>query len=54
MENRYKMNIKIHQMRQALQDLIDEKQSLLDPEVIIASQKLDETLNEYYNLFQKK
>lgn len=40
-------------MRQSLQDLINEKQSLLDPEVIIASQKLDEALNEYHNLFKK-
>lgn len=53
MENIKEMNIKICQMRQSLQDLINEKQSLLDPEVIIASQELDQTLNEYHNLFEK-
>jgi len=53
MEDKDKINIKIYEMRQSLQDLINEKPSLLDPEVIIASQKLDEALNEYHNLFKK-
>jgi len=36
-----------------LQDLINEKPSLLDPEVITASQELDKALNEYNNLLNK-
>lgn len=47
------INKKICDMRQALQDLINEKPSLLDPEIIIASQELDEALNEYDNLLKK-
>jgi hypothetical protein len=48
-----KINIKICEMRQALLDLINEKPSLLDPDVIIASQELDEALNEYNELLNK-
>ena len=40
-------------MRQTLQDLINEKPSLIDPEVVAASQELDEALNEYNNLLNK-
>lgn len=40
-------------MRQALQDLINENPNLLDPNIINASQKLDEALNEYNNLLSK-
>jgi len=47
------INKKICEMRQSLQDLINEKPNLLDPEVIAASQELDETLNEYNNLLNK-
>ena len=47
------INEKICEMRQSLQDLINEKPSLLDSEVIIASQELDEALNEYNNLLNK-
>ncbi|MDR3598533.1 aspartyl-phosphate phosphatase Spo0E family protein [Clostridium sp.] len=47
------INKKICEMRQSLLDLINEKSSLLDPEVIIASQELDEALNEYNNLLNK-
>ncbi|WP_070000688.1 aspartyl-phosphate phosphatase Spo0E family protein [Cellulosilyticum sp. I15G10I2] len=37
----------IGEIRQLLQSLINEKQSLLDPEVLVASQKLDDALNTY-------
>lgn len=53
MKNIEKINIKICEMRQSLQDLINEKPSLLDPDIIIASQDLDEALNEYDNLLKK-
>jgi hypothetical protein len=52
MGNADKINLKICDMRQSLQDLINEKPSLLDPDIIIASQDLDEALNEYNNLFK--
>jgi hypothetical protein len=47
------INKKICEMRQTLQDLINEKPSLIDPEVVAASQELDEALNEYNNLLNK-
>ena len=47
------INKKICDMRQALQDLINEKPSLIDPEVVTASQELDKALNEYNNLLNK-
>lgn len=47
------INKKICDMRQSLQDLINERPSLLDPEVIAASQELDEALNEYNNILNK-
>ena len=53
MDNIKNINIKICEMRQSLQDLINKKPSLLDPEVIIASQELDKALNEYNNLLNK-
>ena len=48
-----KINKKICEMRQSLQDLINEKPSLLDSDVIAASQKLDRALNEYNKLLNK-
>lgn len=53
MEEIENMCKKICIMRQALQDLINEKPNLLDPNIIDASQKLDEALNEYNNLLSK-
>ncbi|WP_026888339.1 aspartyl-phosphate phosphatase Spo0E family protein [Clostridium beijerinckii] len=50
MEN---INNKINVMRKLLQDLINEKSNLLDPDVILASQELDEILNEYNKLISK-
>ena len=53
MERFGSVNKKICEMRQSLQDLINEKPSLIDPEVVAASQELDEVLNEYNNLLNK-
>lgn len=53
MNNVDKINKKICEMRQSLQNLINERPSLLDSEVIVASQKLDQALNEYNNLLNK-
>ena len=53
MENIKNINKKICEMRQSLQDLINEKKSLLDTYVITASQELDEVLNEYNNVLKK-
>lgn len=53
MENIQKATQKVGETRQLLQDLINEKPSLLDPEVIIVSQKLDAVLNEYDNILKK-
>ncbi|MZK53977.1 Spo0E family sporulation regulatory protein-aspartic acid phosphatase [Clostridium beijerinckii] len=50
MEN---INNKINMMRKLLQDLINEKSNLLDPDVILVSQELDEILNEYNKLISK-
>ncbi len=43
----------IREVRQKLYAKIDEKGSLLDIEVIIASQKLDKILSEYNQLIKK-
>lgn len=53
MGNIKNINKKIYEMRQALQDLINEKPSLIDPDVVNASQELDKALNEYNNLINK-
>ncbi|WP_105177118.1 MULTISPECIES: aspartyl-phosphate phosphatase Spo0E family protein [Clostridium] len=47
------MNNKILKLRQALQELITKKNNLLDPKVIVASQELDEALNEYNKLLKE-
>jgi len=44
----------IDKIRQTLSTVIDEKQNLLDAEVIAISQKLDDALNKYNNLLEKK
>jgi Spo0E like sporulation regulatory protein. len=53
MEKMEQTKQKICEMRQALIDLINEKPSLIDHEVVAASQKLDKALNEYNNLLSK-
>lgn len=47
-----KIEKKIFEMRQALYSIIDEKNNLLDIDVIVASQELDEVLNEYSMLLR--
>lgn len=42
--------IMIYEMRQALYELIDKKENLLDIEVISASQELDKALNKYNSI----
>lgn len=42
--------IMINEMRQALYELIDKKENLLDIEVIAASQELDKALNKYNSI----
>lgn len=42
----------INKMRQALYEMIEIKENLLDIEVINASQRLDLALNEYNELYQ--
>lgn len=41
---------KIEKMRDYMHDLINRKDSLTDPELVLASQMLDFSLNEYNNL----
>lgn len=48
-----KLICKIENLRKKLNDLILEKQDLLDPDVIDASKKLDEALNEYAKMKKK-
>lgn len=48
------MKERIHKMRQALYKVIDNKENLLSIEVIAASQKLDDMLNEYNKLLIEK
>jgi uncharacterized protein YoxC len=43
----------IYKMRQVLHGMMDEKENLLDIEVINASQELDKALNEYNKLLTK-
>ena len=45
---------RIYEMRQALYEVIDRKNNLLDGEVINASKKLDELLNEYNRLSKEE
>ena len=40
-------------MRQALYETIEQKNSLLDSEVLAASKRLDNMLNEYNELIEK-
>lgn len=45
---------KIDETRNYMNDLIEQKSDLLDPEVIVASQMLDSILDEYYKILQKE
>lgn len=50
MKNLQEINKMIYEIRQTLNTTIEEKQDLLDSEVIDISQKLDSVLNKYNNL----
>lgn len=45
---------KIDEMRKYMNEIIKQKGSLLNTEVIAASQKLDSILNEYHEILNKK
>ncbi|ADK15895.1 MULTISPECIES: aspartyl-phosphate phosphatase Spo0E family protein [Clostridium] len=45
---------KITELRKELENLIEQKKNLLDPEVIVASQMLDSILNEYNKIIKNK
>ncbi len=53
MESVEEMYRKIYNLRQALQELIKQKEDLADPIVVAASQELDVVLNEYNNLLRE-
>ena len=44
----------IEALRKRLNTLIQEKDTLLDPEIVVASQKLDSALNEYGKIAKRK
>lgn len=49
-----KICTKIQAMRDEMQNLIEQKNSLLDPEVLTASRMLDVMLNEYNKMLNSK
>lgn len=50
MDSIERINNEIYKMEQNLLSIIKEKADLFDPEVIVASKKLDSILDEYNNL----
>mgnify|MGYP001579859051 CR=1 FL=1 len=44
---------KIEKLRTLLHQLMNEKESLTDPELVALSQKLDDLLNEYNELIDR-
>lgn len=46
--------LRIDEMRKQMNDLIQEKENLVDPEVVAASQELDSVLNDYNNILKSK
>lgn len=49
-----KISFELENLRIKLNDLIDQKKDLLDPEIIVASQMLDSILNQYHKVIDKK
>ncbi|OBR90277.1 MULTISPECIES: aspartyl-phosphate phosphatase Spo0E family protein [Clostridium] len=45
---------KITELRKELENLIEQKKNLIDPEVVVASQMLDSILNEYNKIVKSK
>lgn len=48
-----KITQKIEELRALMHQLMNEKESLTDPELVAFSQKLDDLLNEYDKLIEK-
>ena len=48
------LSIEIDKLRKYLHNLIDKKKDLADEEILAASEALDNSLNQYYNLINKK
>ncbi|ERI94509.1 Spo0E like sporulation regulatory protein [Clostridiales bacterium oral taxon 876 str. F0540] len=53
MTNIEELALKIEELRSLMQELMKEKDNLIHPEVITASQNLDDLLNEYNELLDK-
>lgn len=49
-----KLRDEIHQLRKNINDAIENKDNLLDPEILAMSKKLDSLINKYYKLHNKK
>lgn len=47
-----RINLKIEDLREELQVLISKTTNLVDDDVVVASQNLDDALNEYNNLIK--
>ncbi|MGG7176861.1 aspartyl-phosphate phosphatase Spo0E family protein [Clostridium paraputrificum] len=47
-----RMERKIEELREELQRIINKTTSLVDDEVVVASQNLDDALNEYNDLIK--
>ena len=54
MNNLQEINKIIYEIRQTLNTVIEEKQDLLNSEVIDISKKLDDVLNKYNNLLMEE
>jgi hypothetical protein len=52
MDNLERINNEIYEMEHKLLSIIEEKVNLFDPEVVVASEKLDFILDEYNNLIK--
>lgn len=50
----YNIEVEIQNLRENLTELIAQKESLLDPQVIAASKMLDSILNEYSKIINDK
>jgi len=48
-----RIKCKINELRKKLIQLINEKQNLLDPDVVSTSQQLDDVLNEYNKMMNE-
>ncbi len=44
----------VEKLRKHLQKLLEEKEEIIDPEILSVSKMIDVLLNEYYRLLKKK